>query len=195
MIDVTEKPKVLVFVSHPWRTRSHPDPDGHDWEIVQKWFWVTIITVVDALWVLLYTGISSNELRLLESSSFSLEKHPKSGSIEAKLLTSLIQCVLDDAEMLGSAYLDLSHLERYTMAGRNVSVWFDFVCLPQSPRSCEEDVIFRKTLRNLSTLQRQMHTLIVTQDCGFRNRAWCVAEWLNCDSSTAIHVEGEVFMF
>jgi hypothetical protein len=60
---------------------------------------------------------------------------------------------------------------------RRVGLWYDFMCLPQEPRSSGDEAKLTELLPNVVLLPAVCHPLVVLNgDTEFGSRAWCVAE-------------------
>lgn len=189
------KHMIFLFVSHAWRTRDHPDPEGVDWKAIQQFIWRAIIAVVDSIVVLKRIGIQDRFLRRLGDRSAEHEpgiKLTNAGFVTSELVFDLIKCSMEELDELQQSSEPISRDQRYVRVAKRVHIWFDYVSLPQPPRSPAETELFRFTLSNLAGLQDLMHTVMISFECGYESRAWCVAEWLNGRKiSSPVIFEGE----
>jgi hypothetical protein len=73
------------------------------------------------------------------------------------------------------------------------SIWYDFSCVPQPPRTGSDVTLFRDSVRDLNTLVMGSDFLsIETED--YMTRAWCYYEWIvshlfSCGRSIRIRAE------
>lgn len=88
------------FISHPWLSKTHPDPDGKHFSLIKE--------------------------------------HAKQQKDE-------------------------------------VFYWFDYSCLPQEPRTQEDEHFFKKTLPKISTIQSKGSTIIIAEE-NYNERMWCYIE-------------------
>jgi hypothetical protein len=56
------------------------------------------------------------------------------------------------------------------------SLWFDFSCMPQRPRSAGEEGLFQDRLKNLDELLSVCHTVVYFSE-EYMSRSWCFAEF------------------
>ena len=60
-----------------------------------------------------------------------------------------------------------------------VWLWIDFRCLPQNPRTSEEQLRFRESLCDLSEYQKNAATLVLHgEENDLHTRGWCVFEYI-----------------
>jgi hypothetical protein len=55
--------------------------------------------------------------------------------------------------------------------------WFDYSCMPQKPRTIDDDVVFKKHLYTLNDLVLNSDTWVIPSD-DYMQRSWCVSEYL-----------------
>jgi hypothetical protein len=68
-----------------------------------------------------------------------------------------------------------------------ISVWYDYSCLPQRPRTQDEEALFRQGLEALNVCQVLGITLVLLDDAeDYLTRAWCTLEGLVADSVGSI---------
>lgn len=64
-----------------------------------------------------------------------------------------------------------------TARARRAGVWYDFMCLPQAPRSSGDQALIEELLHYVFLLPAISHPLVVLNgNRQFASRAWCVAE-------------------
>lgn len=75
---------------------------------------------------------------------------------------------------------------KYLQENPNIEyVWYDFWCLPQKPRSIEEDVLFRTTLDKIYMLFLTC-SVVVVLDLQYLGRFWtCYETWLSLHTASA----------
>ncbi len=88
------------FVSHPWQTKEHPDPQGMHLSLIQQF------------------------ARRQEQDAF---------------------------------------------------YWIDYSCLPQKPRSAEDEDLFKRTLPKISSVQSECSTVVIANE-NYTKRMWCYIE-------------------
>jgi hypothetical protein len=77
----------------------------------------------------------------------------------------------------------------FSAAMDRVWVWIDFCCLPQHPRTTEEQLRFRESLCDLSEYQKNAATLVLHGEANdLHTRGWCVFEYI-ASRGKAIGVE------
>jgi len=58
---------------------------------------------------------------------------------------------------------------------KDLTVWYDFSCMPQQPRSQDDTILFKRQLYSLNDLIAQTESMSIRSGDYF-NRSWCVAE-------------------
>ena len=67
---------------------------------------------------------------------------------------------------------------------KQTGVWYDYLCMPQHPRTESENVRFKALLEQHSCLTMiTVPILVVDRDVDYASRAWCVAELLGTHRS------------
>ncbi|HEY6790232.1 MAG TPA: hypothetical protein VI365_23275, partial [Trebonia sp.] len=109
------------------------------------------------------------------------------GATEAAAIRDLTR---DHGVMAAAADSGLAKL-RAVLAGRpvlaallgRISVWYDYSCLPQPPRTDDEDALFHQGLAALNPCQVLGITLVLLDDAeDYLTRAWCTLEGLTADA-------------
>ena len=104
------------------------------------------------------------------------------GSLEEEMADHGVGAALDDP--------DLARLRAEVAArpllGRlldRVRLWYDYSCMPQRPRTPEEQRTFEEGLRVLGAYQLVGRTVVLLDDADdYLGRAWCTLEVLTADS-------------
>lgn len=55
--------------------------------------------------------------------------------------------------------------------------WYDYSCMPQKPRSDDDELVFKKHLYTLNDLVLNSDTWVISSD-DYMQRSWCVSEYL-----------------
>jgi hypothetical protein len=81
-----------------------------------------------------------------------------------------------------------------------IGIWYDYLCLPQHPRSPEEQSLFDKLLPEIAALTLcTMPILVVDGDMEYSTRAWCVAEaagvYFNGFNPNAVGIWPQVYRY
>jgi hypothetical protein len=196
-----------AFVSHRWHGATHPDPDGHQSRLVA---WRLFGALCDAVRVARRRGphtprqlarhlgvpVGPAGSALAESI---LVNTLRSGSDDLAGAAREVESIAEHVDDLGAAQAradvgltrlagivaDLPVLR--SLLGR-LHVWYDYSCMPQSPRTADEQALFDQTLARLTWLQVSARTLILLDDVlDYLGRAWC-----NFEAGTATRMSGFV---
>ncbi|MFI6686359.1 hypothetical protein [Streptomyces sp. NPDC050485] len=187
-----------VFVSHRWLSTAHPDPEGVQARIVA---WHLFAALCEAVRVARRRGLHTPRrvARVLNAPVGAAGSALVESLLVGVLRTALDQAALDalaqevdrveaDAIDQGAAHArDDAGLSRlHGLLGQlpglrpllaRIRLWYDYSCVPQAPRTPEEDLRFRRTLRTLPLLQCAGRTLVVLDDVAdYLGRAWCSLE-------------------
>lgn len=164
--DVPHTARVVLFVSHFWRSKLHPDPDGSDWALVKTYVWRLVCGVVDTCALLNAVGVPRGAVLYASARHLSGagQSHPDGGFVASRLFARLLRVALETAPEEGDAKGLASPQERVAWVQRVAQrcyVWFDFMSLPQHPRTAEERVVFHRALQSLPRLIPLLSTLAV----------------------------------
>lgn len=153
---------LLLFVSHRWETRQHPDPSGRQHRAVAR-----LVSDLCDLW----DGLGAEDPRERTRLVPRLDQH---GMAQAAVLFSRLDLPGDVSERhRGRSARDF--------LPEHIGIWYDYACLPQEPRSPAEEAEFRAGMLALPELfGSEAVTLVALRESGddYRNRAWCLAEAL-----------------
>ena len=185
------KPKVgdaCLFVSHRWASREHPDPEGQQATAIRA---AVLATLAFAA-----SFVSSNK----DFKGFA-------GFTDCGILAqSLLRCPGPTGHLVAWArdhtinhdikVGNLSELlssdripSGFSAAMDRVWLWIDFCCLPQYPRTSEEQFQFRVSLCDLAEYQKNAATLVLYGEGNdLHTRGWCVFEYI-ASRGKAIGVE------
>jgi hypothetical protein len=153
---------LLIFVSHRWETRRHPDPCGRQHRAVTR-----LVSDLCDLWDGLGAEDARERIRLVPR----LDQH---GMAQAAVLLSRL-------DLPGSISEQNRGQSARDFLPEHIGIWYDYACLPQEPRSPAEEAEFRAGMLALPELfGSQAVTLVALRESGddYRNRAWCLAEAL-----------------
>ncbi len=152
---------LLLFISHRWETPEHPDPTGRQ------------LAALKALIHLVCDACDALSAQTEEERARFLPSLRRYGALQALLLVSrLSPTVLT----LGPSIDGKRALE---WLPDHIGVWYDFACLPQSPRSDAQEREFQSALLAWpDLLLSEEVSLIAIRDEGddYESRGWCFAE-------------------
>jgi hypothetical protein len=216
LVSATEPGSFYLFISHRWLARDEPDPDG----VQARFFaWQFISYLCEAL------EIAADRGRDRPRQASALVNRPigRFGSELAEcLLMNLVLGNMDDAR-LASAMLEISEagdrldnrgssaadadvdlrelrdlLDRMPVVRdlvRRSFVWYDYSCLPQSPRAADDEPLFRQGLEHLNHIQVMGATAILLDEVDdYLGRAWCVLESVSAEDVAASGGGSEPFL-
>jgi hypothetical protein len=199
--------RYYAFVSHRWLTQAHPDPEGRQ---AQQVAWQLVAYLCEAIRVAQLRGLHQPRLKSLAGFPIGAQGSELAESMIVNVLRQAL-----DGESLGRAAAEaaaIGELSRdygVTAAAadpglRNlrgvlarhpalaallarISVWYDYRCLPQPPRTNDEDTLFHQGLEALNPCQVLGITLVLLDDAeDYLTRAWCTLEGLVADSVGSI---------
>ena len=186
------------FVSHRWQSPDQPDPDDGQasftaWQLVAYLCEAVRIAALRGVWkprkfnpmLNWVDGIAGSDLA--EVLLVNVVRHAVQTALPWPLIREV--CSLNDLLEDGGvaeARQDkgLRRLDRLLderpmlrrLAGR-IYLWCDYSCMPQPPRTAEQEATFREALQFLSEYQRLGWTLILLDDLDdYFSRAWCALE-------------------
>ena len=186
-----------LFVSHRWLTPDQPDPDGRQ---AAQVCWQLASHLIEAVWVAAargrhvprkrssigyaYVGVHGSELaesilvnmlRGLPEAEFETlraeagQLDPGTGSFRGSRSSNELH-LQELRSRLHGAPATLGLLKRFR-------IWYDYSCLPQRPRTLEEELEFQLALRQLAQIQIRSRTVVVLDDVAhYFGRAWCTFE-------------------
>ena len=167
----TEPGSVYYFVSHRWLASSEPDPEGSQARFLA---WQLFAAVCEAVEIVRDRGLSATRQA---SPLFNVPVGRFGSRLEESLVVGLLQPGLDDTQVQKAADEvaagDSDLVDRgSSMADRDtglrqlrerlvkmpvvrglldkVFIWYDYSCLPQAPRSEEDEPFFRAGLAHLN---------------------------------------------
>lgn len=153
---------LLIFVSHRWEIAGHPDPDGRQHRAL-----TALVSALCDLWDALAAETAQERIRLVPR----LDRH---GTTQAAVLLSRVKFprhVLRRRQHESARHFLPDH----------IGIWYDYMCLPQQPRSPAEEEEFRAGLLALpELLNSKAVSLVALREAGddYGARAWCLAEAL-----------------
>lgn len=155
------KIELVLFVSHRWETAEHPDPTGVQWRAVQR--------VLECLHTLALASREPDDQRVARVPT--LQTQPM--LLAAYILGRLVQCTNCEIDRWGQGD---PHLFADAVLKR-VAIFYDYLCLPQVPRTGEEEDAFWDQLSQLQGLVSSSLVLTLrSEGDDYASRAWCVFE-------------------
>lgn len=155
---------LLLFISHRWETLEHPDPEARQLNAL-KFLIRLICDAADAL------SAKSDEKR--RRCLPSLRRY---GALQALILLSRISLSNLDTE---TNYKKYNEKSAHKWLPEHIGIWYDFACLPQNPRSSEQEKEFENALKKLPDLLQSEEISLVAlreEDDDYELRGWCFAE-------------------
>lgn len=195
--DVLDPRCFYIFVSHRWLDPNQPDPSGRQAALVA---WQTLGHLVNALWVGAarglhaprkrspigggYVGVSGSELA--ESILVNLLRHLPEGEFAA-LVTEAEQfddVVGDFGAGLALGDIGLQRLRARLQKAPSIRevlgrfrLWYDYSCMPQHPRTADEQKRFEIILNRLGAIQALGRTAVLLGGVErYFSRGWCSYE-------------------
>jgi hypothetical protein len=178
---VSKEPKVTFFISHPWQSSTMPDPNGEQWCTLRLLFRHLLgvhgpVPLRDG-GLLVYSGLFPPSFQAYATKidiAMGLSHHSSTGLRSAHHAVHRIS-VNESIEKLAQG--DLLKDQYRRQLRKNVCLWIDYCCLPQEPRSPEEQCYFEHALPQLTYLAAHS-TVIALWPCEADQcrRAWCLAE-------------------
>jgi hypothetical protein len=191
------------FVSHRWLTPTDPDPEGAQAALV---VWQIVAHLCEAVRVanrrglhearMFFPGISAamgiSGSDLAESLIVNLLRF----KLNSELLTAAaaevraLQELRDYGVAIAARDLGLAHL-RSSLQGtpvlaaliQGIFIWYDFSSMPQSPRSPDDEALFREGLKCLNAIQVMGRTAILLDEAeDYLSRGWCTLESVSADT-------------
>jgi tetratricopeptide (TPR) repeat protein len=199
--------RYYAFVSHRWLTPAHPDPEGRQAQFVA---WQLVAYLCEAIRVAQLRGL--HEPGLESAAGFSIGV--QGSDLAESIVVNVLRQALDDQSLQrvgaeAAAIRELTRDHGVTAAAADsglgnlravltehpalaslvaqISVWYDYSCLPQPPRTKDEDILFRQGLHALNPCQMLGITVVLLDDAeDYLTRAWCTLEGLVADAFGAI---------
>jgi hypothetical protein len=199
--------RYYAFISHRWLTPAHPDPEGRQ---AQFTAWQLLAHVCEGIRVAQLRGLHQPRQQSALGHGFGAYGSGLAESIIVNVLrpvldsdsldraaseaASIRELTRDHGAVAAAADPGLGNLravlaQRPALAGllARISVWYDYSCLPQPPRTDDEDTLFRQGLAALNACQILGITLVLLDDAeDYLTRAWCTLEGLTADSAGSI---------
>ncbi|WP_405912531.1 hypothetical protein OG760_14310 [Streptomyces sp. NBC_00963] len=188
-----------VFVSHRWLDTEQPDPDGTQARLVA---WHLFASLCEAVLVAHRRGLHTP--RRVAHAAMGMPVGMAGSDLTECLLVGVLRQTLDDTSLVPVAQevervgVDAVELGAAQASGdvglrrlralidalpslrpllERIHLWYDYSCVPQAPRTPEEQALFRRTLESLSLLQFAGRTLVLLDDVAdYLGRAWCSLE-------------------
>ncbi|MFC8125721.1 hypothetical protein [Streptomyces sp. NPDC057302] len=191
-----------VFVSHRWHGVDQPDPDGTQARLVA---WHLFASLCEAVRVAHRRGLHTP--RRVNHAAMNMPVGMAGSDLAECLLVGVLREVLDAASLTPVAReVDRAGLDAIELGAaracddvglrrlhelldtlpslrpllQRIHLWYDYSCVPQAPRTREEQVLFRQTIESLFLLQFAGRTLVLLDDVAdYLGRAWCSLEAVN----------------
>ncbi|MFS8101157.1 hypothetical protein LFM09_28940 [Lentzea alba] len=193
------------FVSHRWLTPTAPDPDGDQARLLG---WQLAAAMCEAVYVAHERGLHTpRKISKLGQQAFGAY----GSDLAESLIVNVLRYALDPAG-LDAVRAEIDSLQKETgdrgvPAGltdtglrrlreivdahpllrsllTRVHVWYDYSCMPQEPRTPEEQAVFEEGLTHLEIHQLLSRTAILLDDADdYLTRAWCTLEALTADAA------------
>lgn len=193
-----------LFLSHRWLTPTAPDPDGLQ---ARSAAWQLVSAMCEAVHVARERGLHTPR----KFSEFVNGALGAAGSALAEsLLVNVLRAALDSS-VLADVYEEVLPLQEITadngvgmarsdiglarlreLVGERpllggllarVHVWYDYSCVPQRPRTAEEQEEFEFAMGSFGLLQALGRTAVLLDDADdYLSRAWCTLEVLTADA-------------
>lgn len=202
----TQSGRFYIFLSHRWLTPTQPDP-----EAVHARFaaWQIFSVVCEAVRVARLRGLRTPRRF---SPVLGFEIGASGSELAEMVLVNVLRYALDDSS-LQEAWQEIADVEEViqdngiSAAGtgegltrlaelvdchpwlkkllERVFLWYDYSCMPQVPRTIEEEEQFHQGLGKLDTIQMISRSAVLLDDLAdYAGRAWCTLEALVADNYT-----------
>jgi hypothetical protein len=193
-----------AFVSHRWLSTAHPDPDETHARFLS---WQIVGHLCEAIRIASLRGLDSPRAfsrmlgfamgihgsDLAESLIVNVLRHnlDEASLEEARKEVIGIEDRLDDHGLAEAVAEDAMPRLRKTLEQcpvltallECIFVWYDYSCMPQAPRTEEEDREFREGLQSLIAIQAMSRTLVLLDGVeDYLSRAWCTLEAIVADT-------------
>ncbi|WP_406731556.1 hypothetical protein [Streptomyces sp. NBC_01794] len=193
-----------LFLSHRWLTPTAPDPDGLQARLAA---WQLVSAMCEAVYVARERGLHTPRKY---SQIVSGAVGAAGSDLAESLLVNVLRKALDPSA-LGDVYEEVLPLQEVTadngvrMARSDIGlarlrelvgdrpllggllarvhVWYDYSCVPQPPRTAEEQEEFEFAMGHFGLLQALGRTAVLLDDADdYLSRAWCTLEVLTADA-------------
>lgn len=159
-------PLLVLFVSHRWDTKDVPDEKGNQLNAI-RYLLQGLAGIIRSL----FTSTSDTATRLAFIPS--LLTH---GILQAAVLAGRFDWT-EVVKLASRPGVSIDDVLQEVFKG--IVIFYDFACLPQKPRTKDEDAEFVEALQSLHELINHDRTVLVAlRSLGddFDRRMWCVAE-------------------
>lgn len=182
---------MVVLFSHRWEKPENPDPRGIQYHGAVR-FAIQLCMMVCGSTPNVFNSVDFSEMIANPKLVNWLTKEYQSFS--ASLRTPMGMAALQDDKdlpeksmILGRYLIDTIGLENtrkvimdvvvIAWLMRKLDFWYDFSCMPQRPRSAEQEVVFQRELKDLNRYFSEYPTCIHWSSKDLK-RAWCLMEGL-----------------
>lgn len=166
-----------LFVSHRWESKEHPDPEGQQATAIRAAVLASLVTAANFLTGKHFGGFAGFiDCQILAHSI--LRCPGPTGHLAAWARDNLVTHDFDIDNLSELLRPDAIPLAFFAAMDR-IWLWIDFCCLPQTPRTHEEQSYFKESLAHLSDYQKNAATLVLhgeTDD--LHTRGWCIFEYI-----------------
>jgi len=182
---VSSSPGITILVSHRWESLKEPDPSGIQFHgvirfIIQACMMAmgstpNIFNNVDASEVIVNQRLYKQLACLYREYTQQVAERSEQLAREIFQETQQLQNYLDSTIGQVNSKLVVLDLMPLTFMMRQIEIWYDYTCLPQQPRSPEEQTYFNKELESLCNYFGNFFSLIIWSSDDIK-RAWCFME-------------------
>jgi hypothetical protein len=176
-----------LFVSHRWESKEHPDPEGQQATAIRAAVLATLVIAANFQTGKHFGGFAGFiDCQILAHSI--LRCPGPTGHLAAWARDNLVSHEFDIGNI--SELLKPNAIPSGLLAAMDrIWLWIDFCCLPQSPRTLEEQSHFKESLTHLSDYQKNAVTLVLHGETNdLHTRGWCIFEYI-ASRGKAIGVE------
>jgi len=184
-IPISSSSRITILVSHRWESIKEPDPSGLQFHGVIRFIIQScmaamgstpnIFNNVDASEVIVNQRLFSQLVSLYREYTQQVTERPKQLAREIFQETKQLKNYLDSTIGQVNSNLVVLDLMPLTYMMLQIEIWYDYTCLPQQPRSLEEQTYFNRELESLSKYFGKYFSLIIWSSEDIK-RAWCFME-------------------
>lgn len=162
--------ELILFVSHRWEYPNNPDPNGRQYEAVQK--------------IIQYIVLGVRTFEAMESGEHHkhLQDLGQHGVLQGAMIASRLLANL--SESLETTNKEKRDATLSTLAGcpeRLIGVWYDAACLPQGELSIQTRLEFQEALKSLPKFVQHKNVCVIAlreAEDDYEQRGWCMMEFM-----------------